>query len=710
MKRNPRLVRWSTPTGARPGTSPRQETDIETEFHWDDWDEASPAPPPAGDDAQRRPGPGVAADFVPAPRRPSPPEPPPADAGLVRETAAGTLDELRSVIQHTWGYDSLRPLQAEAMEAALAGRDALVVLPTGGGKSLCYQAPAILRPGLTAVVSPLISLMQDQIDGLAASGVPAAMLTSAQDGLERGRVRGLLGEGRLKLLFVAPERLMAEGFLAELFEYGLSALAVDEAHCISHWGHDFRPEYRMLGELRRRRPDVPIQAFTATATPTVQRDIVTELDLRDPAVLVGSCDRPNLTYRFLPRGDLHAQVLQVVRRHPGDAGIVYCIRRKDVDKLARELAGDGVRCVPYHAGLDPAERARNQDRFLSEDVDVVVATVAFGMGIDRTDVRYVVHAALPKGLEQYSQETGRAGRDGLPAECVLFSTGSDYHAWKNLMERAAAEAGRGADSGGSDLDGQLDRLGEMMGFATGAVCRHKVLVEHFGQRLPDPEGDEGCGACDVCLGELRVLPDADAVARSVLRAVLECEERYGAQHVADVLRGADTERIRRAGHSRLEAHGALPGRTTREVRGWIDQLLGRGLLATASGQYPTLFLTAEGREALAGDRPVVLLETPQPVRSSSRRAAPAAVAAEEGAPPVDEALFEHLRGVRRRLARERGVPPYLVFSDRTLALMAAHRPSTPAEFLALKGVGDKKAADLGPIFLAALEEYAGRSS
>jgi ATP-dependent DNA helicase RecQ len=351
-------------------------------------------------------------------------------------TATGTAGEerLREVVRRVWGFPSLRPLQAEAMAAALEGRDALVVLATGGGKSLCFQAPALLRGGFTAVVSPLISLMKDQIDALAGMGVPAGMLTSAQEPEQRRAVRRDLLAGKLKLVYVAPERVVLDGFIDELAGAGLSGLVIDEAHCISHWGHDFRPEYRQLGELRRRLKELPIQAFTATAPPRVRDDIVQQLALRDPVLLVGSCDRPNLTFRFHPRGDFLAQCLEVVRRHSGEAGIVYCLRRRDCEQWAAELARHGVRAVPYHAGLEPEVRHRNQELFLNEEVDVVVATVAFGMGIDRADVRYVVHANLPKGIEQYMQESGRAGRDGLPAECVLFWSAADWHGWKSLLQ------------------------------------------------------------------------------------------------------------------------------------------------------------------------------------------------------------------------------------------------------------------------------------
>ena len=609
---------------------------------------------------------------------------------------AAQLEALRALVRRVWGYAELRPLQAEAMLASLSGRDALVVLATGGGKSLCYQAPALLRDGLTCVISPLISLMQDQLAGLVESGVEAAMLSSAQDGREKRDVYEKLAGGAVKLLFVAPERLVQPGFLAELGSFGLSGLVVDEAHCISHWGHDFRPEYRRVGELRALRPDVPIQAFTATATPAVRRDIAAQLGLRGPLELVGDFDRPNLTYRFLPRGDTVAQALAVIRRHDSEAGIVYCLRRSDVDSLAAALAKAGVRCLPYHAGLDAATRKRNQARFLAEEIDVIVATIAFGMGIDRPDVRYVVHASLPKGVEQFAQETGRAGRDGLPSECVMLHSGADFHGWRSLAERSAAEA----EAAGGTLDPEenaraLARLSEMYGFATGAVCRHRFLVEHFGQAWPRETGS--CGACDVCLGELAALPDAQRVAQMVLSCVARCGQRYGAQHVADVLRGADTVRVRGAGHARLSTFGLLSASSAREIRHVIDQLVGLGHLAVAAGQYPTLALSASGIEVMKGRAPVALFALPLAPQARGRvRGA----AGSGEAPSYDERMFQRLRALRRRLAAERRVPPYLIFGDRTLQELAAAKPTTPERLLGIRGIGEVKARDLGPIFLA----------
>jgi ATP-dependent DNA helicase RecQ len=614
--------------------------------------------------------------------------------------AHAQLSALRALILRVWGYAELRPLQAEAMLAALAGRDSLVVLATGGGKSLCYQVPALLRSGLTVVISPLISLMQDQVAGLVESGVPAVMLTSAQDHAQKRAAAERLASGEVKLLFVAPERLVMPGFWAELARYGLASLVVDEAHCISHWGHDFRPEYRRIGEVRALRPDVPIHAFTATATPQVQRDIAAQLGLREPALLVGGFDRPNLTYRFLPRGDTATQVLGVIRRHAGDAGIVYCLRRSDVDSLTASLARAGVHCLPYHAGLDAATRARNQDRFLAEEVDVIVATVAFGMGIDRPDVRFVVHASLPKGVEQFAQETGRAGRDGFPSECVMLYAGADYYGWRSLTERSAQEAeAAGAPVDTAEQASALARLGEMYGFATSAVCRHQFLVEHFGQTWNPPgDGSEGCGACDVCLREFSTLADAQRVTQMILSCVARCGQRWGAGHIADVLRGGDTERIRQTGHEKLSTFGLLKAHNAREIRHWIDQLVALGHLRVADGQFPTLSLTESGIEAMYARVPVTLFALPAtPVKPRRSRGGAAA-----GSAPLDsdDALFQRLRALRRRLAAERGVPPYLIFGDRTLLELAAAKPTRVEQLRGIRGIGEVKLRDLGAVFAA----------
>ena len=639
------------------------------------------------------------------------------------------LRDIGPTIENTWGFDSLRPMQEEAMRSFLAGKDTLVVLPTGGGKSLCYQAPALVRPGFTLVISPLIALMKDQRDACVAHGVPAGMLTSAQPVAERKQVVRDLAEGRLKLLFCSPERLVMEGFFDRLLHWGLTALAVDEAHCISHWGHDFRPEYRMLGELRKQSASLPMIALTATATPRVRDDIVEELGLVDCNRLIGNFDRPNLTYRIAARQSLLPQIMGVLERHPNSAGIIYALRRKDVDSIASDLAKKGLKVQPYHAGLDAERRRQVQEDFVNDHIDIVVATVAFGMGIDRPDVRFVIHASLPKGVEQYSQETGRAGRDGLPSECVLLYSGADYHGWRSLMERSSQEAQLAGQVNAKDeLDASLERLSELWGFAGGAHCRHRFLVEYFGgtyEPRPAPEVEtegktgedpaQGCGACDVCLGELAMVEDATVVAQKVLSCVVRTGQRYGAAHICDVLRGGDTQRIRETGHNQLSTFGLLREQARSEVRSFIDQLVSGGHLGVSPGNYPTLFLTAEGLAVMKGEASIQLFRPDKPTKSSGSRGKSgssskgsglgAVQELQEQGQEVDEKLFEALRQMRRREAQERGVPPYILFNDRTLAALASSKPTDAASLTSIKGIGEKKAADLGPLVLRTIAEH-----
>jgi ATP-dependent DNA helicase RecQ len=572
------------------------------------------------------------------------------------------------------------------------------VLPTGGGKSLCYQAPAAHLRRLAIVISPLIALMKDQVDGLAQAGVPAAFLNSSQSGHERAAVEAGLAAGRYQLLYVAPERLVMDGFLERLRRARPAFFAVDEAHCISQWGHDFRPEYRQLRVLREAFPGVAVHAYTATATPPVRADIVAELRLRDPAVLVGSFDRPNLVYRVQPRTDRLAQVLAAIGRHPGQAGIIYCIRRAEVDETTVALRRRGLRALRYHAGLADDERRANQDAFVNERADIVVATVAFGMGIDRSNVRYVIHAGMPKSLEHYQQEAGRAGRDGLPAECLLLHSGSDYGLWKSVLTAEGAEPPPAA----------LRKLGEMYAFCQDAVCRHQALVMYFGQ----PYETSGCGACDVCLGETVAADDTAGVALKILAGVVELRGRFGATHVADVLAGASTGRIGQLSHDRLEAYAALRGEKKSQVRAWIDQLMAQGHLARSDDEYPTLLITESGRRALRGEIVPAPLTTagkapvrvdPTPARRQHPEGAP-----DRAAAVPDDALFETLRALRRQVAEERGVPPYLIFSDASLRDMARVRPVTLEQFRDVKGVGDWKLATFGERFVAALREAMAR--
>src|SRR5918993_3857566 len=444
-----------------------------------------------------------------------------------------TTDEaLAGVLERFWGYSSFRPLQRDAMDAIIAGRDSVVVLPTGGGKSLCFQAPALVRDGVAVVVSPLISLMKDQVDTLVGNGVPAAFINSTLSSDQRRAVTEGVRDGRFRLLYVSPERLVGEGgdsFRNWLSKCNVSFIAVDEAHCISQWGHDFRPEYRQLARVRERWPSLGLHAYTATATARVRRDIIAQLGLRDAEELVGSFDRPNLVYRVFARSQVKAQILEVLERHRGQAGIIYCSSRKEVDSLAQWLQDTGWRARPYHAGMADEDRHRNQDAFLNEEIDLVVATVAFGMGIDRSDVRFVIHAGAPQSLEHYQQESGRAGRDGLEAECVLVASAADFLKWRMMLER-----------NGELTDARRTLLRDIERYAGSIGCRHRYLVTYFGERY----AKDDCGACDVCLDELEPVAEPIVVARKILSCVARVGQRFGAGHVTNVLRGSDSEQVR----------------------------------------------------------------------------------------------------------------------------------------------------------------------
>ncbi|MEO8679896.1 MAG: DNA helicase RecQ [Vicinamibacterales bacterium] len=601
------------------------------------------------------------------------------------ESTVSTNDStLAGILERYWGYTAFRPLQREAMEAVLAGRDSLLVLPTGGGKSLCFQAPAIARDGLAIVVSPLISLMKDQVDTLVGNGVPAACYNSSLSAETKAGVTRGVRDGRYRLLYVAPERLVGDGgdgFLKLLESRPVSFIAVDEAHCISQWGHDFRPEYRQLARLRDRWPSVSLHAYTATATTRVRKDIVAQLGLRDPAELVGSFDRPNLVYRVFARATLKAQVLEVLERHRGQAGIIYCTSRKEVDNLSQWLNDTGWRSRPYHAGLADDERSRNQDAFLNEEIDLVVATVAFGMGIDRSDVRFVIHSGAPQSLEHYQQESGRAGRDGLAAECVLIASGADFLKWRVMLEKNGemSEARRGL-------------LRDMERYAASVGCRHKRLVGYFGEAF----AKDDCGACDYCLGELETVAEPVTVARKILSCVARVGQRFGAAHVANVLRGSESEQVRARGHHALSVFGLMKDATIDEMRGYIDQMLAHGLLQQGGDEYPILQITADGLALLkdAGAAPGLTLARQK--RPDKTRLPRRARVETEGWEGVDRDLFESLRALRLQVARQRGVPPYVIFHDTTLRELARLKPKTLAELHHVYGVGARKAEDLGP--------------
>ncbi len=605
-----------------------------------------------------------------------------------------SLDDLKAVVARHWGFTSLRPLQEQAMRAVLDRRDSLVVLPTGGGKSLCYQAPAVLRGGVTVVVSPLIALMKDQVDALRANGVAAAQIDSSLSDSDRFAAEMDLRQGDIRLLFVSPERLVSSDFYRRLQQVGVHAFAIDEAHCISHWGHDFRPEYRMLARLREFFPGASVHGYTATATEQVRRDIIAQLALRDPVTLVGAFDRANLTYRVLPRHDLLKQVCEVLDRHAGEGGIIYTLRRRDVDDLAASLKRRCVKAVAYHAGMTAEQRQEAQEAFTRERCDVVVATVAFGMGIDRSNVRFVLHAAMPKSLEHYQQETGRAGRDGLEAECVLLHSGADYLSLKSMLEKSAAEAG--ADP--SFLPNALRHLDDMDRYARGAVCRHRALVEHFGQQYTA----ESCGACDLCLGDTEEVAGAAVVAQKILSCVARVKESFGINHVVSVLRGEESDNVRRRGHDKLTTFALLRGESKADVRDWVYQLLGQKVLIQVGDEYPLLHLNEASWEVMRGQRPVRLVRLVRRKKGERPEKSAAAEVSWEG---VDVGLFEALRQLRLQIAQERGEKPYMVFGDAVLRELARVRPSTPERMRQISGVGDVKLRDFAGRFLPVLTAH-----
>jgi ATP-dependent DNA helicase RecQ len=601
-----------------------------------------------------------------------------ADATIVGDA------QITDVLSRWWGFDRLRPLQADAIRAALAGRDSLVVMPTGGGKSLCYQLPPLVSESTDVVISPLVALMKDQVDALEAIGYPAAAIHGGMSPEERAAVRDRLAAGELRLLFTAPERLVNSGLIDLLARVGVKRFAVDEAHCISQWGHDFRPEYRQMSVLRDHFPTASIHAFTATATPRVRDDIARQLNLRDPAMLVGTFDRPNLVYRVVPRTDRVAQTLTILGRHRGEASIVYCISRKETDQLAARLVAEGLLARPYHAGLNAKERHRTQEAFARETIDVVVATVAFGMGIDRSDVRLVLHTSLPKSLEAYQQETGRAGRDGLAAECLLLYSSADVFSWESLVRKSAAESDLDPDEQERLIASQAEHLHAMRRYAQAARCRHAALSEYFGQGYSAPS----CGACDVCLGETENLPDATVVAQKILSCVARVQERFGVRHVCEVLRGANTDAVRRFGHERLSTFGLLAALDQRAAENLVHQLLDQELLGRTGGDRPVVTLNDRSWEVLRGGREVVLLEP-------RTRKAKASQADTDDWRGVDRDLFERLRKWRRQIAEARGKPAWTILDDKALRAIAREKPDSPAALLRCKGIGEKRLADFG---------------
>ena len=604
------------------------------------------------------------------------------------------MDAALELLRRVFGYPAFRGQQQAVVAHVSAGGDALVLMPTGGGKSLCYQIPALLRDGTGIVVSPLIALMQDQVEALRAAGVAAAYLNSSLDARGQQEVESQLLAGGLDLLYVAPERLLTGRFLALLEHTTVALFAIDEAHCVSQWGHDFRPEYRELAVLPQRFPQVPRIALTATADQRTRDEVVERLSLQQARRFVASFDRPNITYRVVPRTNARQQLQAFLDGHRGESGIVYCLSRRKVDDVAAWLAESGVAALPYHAGLDAATRTANQQRFLREDGVVMVATVAFGMGIDKPDVRFVAHLDLPRSMEGYYQETGRAGRDGLPAEAWMIYGLSDVVTMSQMIAQSESDDERKRV--------ERQKLESLLAYAEATDCRRRLLLGAFGESHPG-----ACGHCDNCLAPPQTW-DATVPAQKALSAVYRTGQRYGSGHVIDVLRGEETERVLALDHHRLSTFGIGADLDEKQWRSVFRQLLAAGLLEADAEGYGTLRLTAASRSVLSGGQQVKLREDARPERASRRRRDSKLVTGSGslGIEAYEQDLWDALRALRTKLARQQGVPPYVVFHDATLLAMLRAMPADEDELAGVSGVGEAKLKRYGRDFLAVINASA----
>ncbi|OGT64939.1 MAG: ATP-dependent DNA helicase RecQ [Gammaproteobacteria bacterium RIFCSPHIGHO2_12_FULL_45_9] len=590
------------------------------------------------------------------------------------------------ILNNIFGYKHFRAGQADIIDALIQGEDHFVLMPTGGGKSLCYQIPALLREGLAIIISPLISLMQDQVQSLQANGVAAAVYNSSLTENEARRTLARMYAGELKLLYIAPERLLTESFLERLREIEIALFAIDEAHCVSQWGHDFRPEYLRLGELRDHFPDIPIIALTATADKQTRNDILQRLKLTKAKVHVASFNRPNIRYTIINKQKPFEQLTQILKTRREAFGIVYCLSRKRVDEVAAKLQDQGFSAKPYHAGLSAHQRQKTQAAFKQDDIHIIVATIAFGMGIDKPNVRFVVHYDLPKNIEGYYQETGRAGRDGLASEAILLYGLSDMVLIKRLIEEIASESQKRIES---------HKLNCMIAFAEAQTCRRRVLLNYFNEQLT-----EDCDNCDICLNPPETY-DGTLDAQKALSCVYRLEQRYGVNYVIEVLRGSANQRIKQLGHDRLSTYGIGNYWSADEWHSIFRQLIHLGYLEQDIANYSILRLMQAARLILRGEKKLILAKprakqdiTSAPKKKPSREAT-----------AYDQGLFEALRALRKTLAQKASVPPFVVFSDASLVAMAEHAPKNKAEFLAINGVGQKKLESYGDAFLSVIHAY-----
>jgi ATP-dependent DNA helicase RecQ len=584
------------------------------------------------------------------------------------------------VLKRYYGYDAFRTAQAQIIDSVMEGRDTFVLMPTGAGKSLCFQIPGIVRSGTAIVVSPLISLMKDQVDALRQNGVRAAYLNSSMNAESAREVMGDFDNGKLDLLYVAPERLMMHDFQHRLSRQQVALFAIDEAHCVSQWGHDFRREYVQLGELRPKFPNVPFIALTATADPLTREDILLRLNLQNPNVFVSGFDRPNIRYTVVEKARPLLQTEEFIRARPDDCGIVYCLSRKKVEAVAEHLTKNGIKALAYHAGMSSSERGRTQERFQQDEIQVVVATVAFGMGIDKPNVRFVIHFDIPKNVEGFYQETGRAGRDGLPAEALLLFSAGDIVTVKKLISMGENR---------EQKEIELKKLNSIIDFAEAQTCRRRLLLSYFGELR-----SEDCGNCDVCLDPPERF-DGTADARTALMAVYELRQRFGVLHLIDFLRGSQNERILKFRHQELETYGSGKHRTSDDWQSIVRQLIHLGYLKQDTESYNALKLTPLTKPLLREGVTLLLAKPRVKVEKEKRRKGPSG-----GATEYDEELFHRLRALRRSIADEEKVPPYVVFDDKTLTHMAASKPTTLGAFRQISGVGDRKLERYGARFIA----------
>jgi ATP-dependent DNA helicase RecQ len=600
-------------------------------------------------------------------------------------------EKIFHILKQHWGYTEFRTLQKEIILSILDNRETLNVLPTGGGKSLCFQLPAILKEGMAVVISPLIALMKDQVDGLNEIGVSADYLNSSLSVKDQRTIIERIQKKRLKLLYISPERLQTQATIDLLKSVPLSFFVIDEAHCISHWGHDFRADYRNLRIIKEKFKGIKAHAFTATATKEVQRDIIKELNLEDSLIYAAEVDRPNLTYRAAPRLHILKQITDVLGRHPEESGIIYCLRRDDVDNISDQLNRLGFKNLPYHAGLPDDIRRVHQDKFVREEVDIMVATIAFGMGIDRSNIRFVIHAAMPKSMEHYHQETGRAGRDGLPSYCYMFYGGSEFRTWSFLFEKSQNQSV------------MMDKLKDIYNFCSRPQCRHKDLARYFGQDY----GKGSCDACDYCLGEFDMAEAPLIIGQNVLSCVdavrFGDDRGFGAGHIADILKGNPTDKIVRWSHNHISNFGSMNDSPIAYIRYMIEQMEGQGFLQRDS-EYSTLSVTDSGMGVLRGEI-VPALVKPLAAAKKKEISRKRREKKEMEWSGVDQELYHLLRKKRMELAERQGVPAYIIFGDRSLKEMASLKPVTKEAFAAVFGVGERKVEMYAEMFIEIIKQY-----